>query len=130
MSVVVDETEETEEVPSPSSGGTGRQRRSGTEIFVRRRLRLGTPGAGRGRVRLKKKGGVGSEGTTADQDLDVGRRAGGWDLDWVRERVKQPVWKDGGRRRESDAVGAAVFDLDRGEEEREVAVAVADLAVD
>ena len=35
-----------------------------------------------------------------------------------------------GGRRESDAVGAAIFDLDRGEEEREVAVAVADLAVD
>ena len=35
-----------------------------------------------------------------------------------------------GGRRESDAVGAAVFDLDRGEEEREVAMAVADLDVD
>ena len=89
--VVVDETEETEEVSSLSSSGTGRQRRSGTELFVRRRLRLGTPGAGRGRVRLKKKGGVGAEGATTDRDLDVGWRAGGWDLDWVRERVKRPV---------------------------------------
>ena len=91
VSVVVDETEETEEVSSPSSGGTGRQRRSGMELVVRRRSRLGTPGAGRGRVRLEKTGGGGSEAPPRTESRRLGSGLG------AREKVKRPMRKDGGR---------------------------------